>query len=119
MTTLETVDGRLLQTTGPTGGQNAGWYGSFLPTSFPPMWSDGERYGDDEFLRSFQQIYRTQPVIAGVVDKLARRIATLPFDGYRHLDAGAREMVQGDALESLLRHPLPRWQRCRGKGSAG
>ncbi|MCW3039367.1 MAG: uncharacterized protein JWM31_1272 [Solirubrobacterales bacterium] len=109
MTTLETADGRLLQTTGPSSGQNAGWYGSFLPSSFPPMWSDGERYGNDEFLRSFQQIYRTQPVIAGVVDKLARRIATLPFDGYRHLDDGAREMVQGDSLESLLRRPLPRW----------
>lgn len=105
MTTLQTADGRLLRAQRPAGAtvQN----GSFS-FSGRPMWSDGERSGDSAHLKSFEGIYRSQPVVAGVVDKLARRIATLPFDAYRRLPNQARELVAGDALDSLLKHPMPR-----------
>jgi phage portal protein BeeE len=47
-------------------------------------------------------IYRSQPIIAGVVDKLARRIATLPFDPYRSLTtAAARPASSRDSLDTL------------------
>lgn len=108
MTTLETADGRLLRSrpVGLSAGsmQSTGW--------FPPMWTGGggtEAYDADGVLRSYQDIYRSQPVVAGVVDKLARRIATLPFDAYQLDRDGARRQVRGDALDSLIRHPLPRW----------
>jgi hypothetical protein len=63
-----------------------------MPTSFPPMWSSGEREGDDAYLKSYEAIYRSQPNLAAVVDKLTRRIATLPFDAYRGCRT-MREMV--------------------------
>jgi HK97 family phage portal protein len=108
MTTLETADGRLMRAQRPSGA-TYGVGGSFTPAYFPPMWSNGEREGDEDmFLRSFDAIYRSQPVIAGVVDKLARRIATLPFDSYRRLPNHAREVVYGDTLDSLIRRPMPR-----------
>jgi hypothetical protein len=44
---------------------------------------------------------------ASVVDKLARRIASLPFDAYKRLDNDEREVVKGDALDALINRPLP------------
>lgn len=107
MSTLETADGRLLRAQRPAGAtyQSSRSGGS---SYFPPMWSDGERWGDSENLRSYEAIYRTQPAVAGVVDKLTRRISTLPFDGYRRVPDDGRELVRGDSLDSLLRHPMPR-----------
>lgn len=102
MTTLQTADGRLLRAQRPAGVLQQ--QGSF----FPPMWSSGERAGDDGWLKSYAAIYRSQPEVAGAVDKLTRRIATLPFDAYRHLSDGGRELVRGDSLDSLIRHPAPR-----------
>ena len=80
-----------------------------MPATFPPMWSDGERYGNAATeLRSYEAIYRSQPVVAGAVDKLARRISTLPFDAYLRKPKDERELVRGDTLDSLLRRPMPR-----------
>jgi HK97 family phage portal protein len=107
MTTLQTADGRLLKAQRPAGASFSSG-NVFSGQAFPPMWSDGERWGDSGYLKSFEQIYRSQPVVAGVVDKLSRRIATLPFDAYRRLENQAREVVTGDTLDSLLRHPMPR-----------
>src|SRR4051794_24796168 len=74
------------------------------------MWSDGERYGDDTgYLKSFSSIYRSQPVVRAVVDKLTRRVATLPLDTYRRMRDGTREIVRGDTLDSLIRRPMPQW----------
>lgn len=107
MTTLQTADGRLLRraSSGPmAGGQ----------MFFPPMWSDGEREPNGltdslgGVLASYESLYRRQPVIAAVVDKLARRIATLPFGAFKLLANGARELVVGDSLDSLIRRPMPR-----------
>lgn len=74
------------------------------------MWSDGTREGDvDGVVASYARIYSSQPVVAAVVDKLARRIAALPFDGYQRQQDDSREVVRGDTLDSLIRRPLPRW----------
>jgi hypothetical protein len=65
VTTLQTADGRLLRSRRPSGAGFA--TGGFFPSSFPPMWSSGEREGsDDAVLKSFEAIYRSQPVLAGV-----------------------------------------------------
>jgi HK97 family phage portal protein len=52
-------------------------------------------------------VYRCQPVIASVIDKLSRRVSTLPFEAYRKV-GDTRELVAGDALDSLIRRPMPR-----------
>jgi HK97 family phage portal protein len=106
--TLQTSDGRLLRSTRPAGTSN--WMGGWsMPSSFPPMWSDGERWGSTGTeLRSYEAIYRSQPVVAGAVDKLTRRIATLPFDAYQRKANDERERITGDTLDSLLRRPMPR-----------
>ena len=113
MTTLQTVDGRLLRAQRPSGiGFGAG---SVLPGAFPPMWSNGEREpngmtdGLTGVLTSFEAIYRSQPVLAGVIDMIALRGATLPFGAYKALENGSRESVdRSDSLATLLRRPRPR-----------
>ncbi len=105
MTTLQTVDGRLLRAQRPAGALHtqAGIFGPF-----PPMWSDGSSdHEDDTYLRSYEQIYRSQPVLSGVVDKLTRRIATLPLVAYQR-EGEARTATRGDSLDTLLRRPMPR-----------
>jgi HK97 family phage portal protein len=105
VTTLQTADGRLLRAQRPAGAGITN--GGFFPQSFPPLWSNGERAEDDAWLRSYEAIYRSQPVLAGVVDKLTRRIATLPLVAYQKT-AGGREATEGDSLDTLLRKPMPR-----------
>ena len=104
---MQTADGRLLRATRPAGANtvaNGGW--------FRPMWSDGSSDTDpDGRLVSYAAIYNSQPVIATAVNKLSRRIATLPFDGYRRLADNGRELVRDDSLDSLIRKPLPRWSK--------
>jgi HK97 family phage portal protein len=106
MATLQTADGRLLRARRPNMDSIGGW---MLPSSFPPMWSDGERYGSpDTVLKSYEQIYRSQPVLGGVINKLTRRIATLPLYAYRTNADGSRKQTSDDTLASLLRRPMPR-----------
>jgi HK97 family phage portal protein len=108
VTTLQSADGRLLRAQRPAG--VSGGLGSLFPASFPPMWSDGERWGDDAHLKSFHGIYRSQPIIAAVVDKLTRRIATLPLQVLQRNTDGTRDEVrQEDSLRTLMRRPMPRW----------
>jgi len=107
MTTLQTADGRLLRAQRPqgTGFQQS----SGLAGPFSPMWSDGSSDNDasDAYLKSYEAIYRSQPVLAGVIDKLARRIATLPLVAYEK-KGQTRKVVEGDSLDTLLRTPMPR-----------
>lgn len=112
MTTLQAADGRILRARRPSSVQS-GMNGGFLPTTFPPMWSDGERWGDEDgrYLKSFDAIYRSQPVIAGVVDKLTRRVATLPLDVLSVAADGSRKPEPRSSLSSLLGKPLPRWSK--------
>ena len=87
MTTIQSEDGRLLVARTPPGGLTSG-SGGFFPNQFPPMWSDGERFpnaatdGADGVLASFDRIYRSQPILAGVIDMIAFRAATLPFGAF-------------------------------------
>lgn len=72
------------------------------------VWSDGE-LPDGTYLKSYDAIYRSQPVIAGVVDKIARRAATLPLGVFTELANGSRESVPPEnGLATLLRRPRPR-----------
>lgn len=86
--------------------------GSFFPSQFPPMWSDGERYPnaltDSGALASFEHIYRTQPAVAGSVDKITRRLATLPFGAFRENGVSREPLPASDGLATLLRRPRPR-----------
>lgn len=113
MTTLQTADGRLLRAQRPASAA-LGSSGGF-PTWFPPMWSDGEREpngltdGVDGVLRSFDAIYRSQPILAGVIDMIAMRAATLPFGAFEANQDGSRgEIPRSDSLATLLRRPRPR-----------
>jgi HK97 family phage portal protein len=112
MTTLQTADGRLLRASRPAG-VGTGMSGSLFPGQFPPMWSDGERYPngmtDSGVLASFEQIYRTQPVVAGAVDKLTRRLATLPFGAFQEIGGSREPLDPSHGLATLLRRPRPRY----------
>ena len=109
MATLQTSDGRLLRSQRPRG---VGSHGALTlgMGGFQPMWSDGSSDNDvsDAYLRSYEAVYRSQPVLAGVVDKLTRRVATLPLLAYQRQADGSREATTGDSLDSLLRRPMPR-----------
>jgi HK97 family phage portal protein len=114
MTTLQTADGRLLRAQGPSGA-TLGANGGLMPASFPPMWSDGERYpnaltdGLNGVLTSFDTIYRTQPVLAGVIDMIAFRAASLPFAAFTENADGSRDPIpRSDSLATLIRRPRPR-----------
>lgn len=79
------------------------------------MWSNGERYpngltdGFDGALVSYDRLYRSQPVLAGAIDKIARRAASLPFGAFDQLPNGSRKpIVPEDGLQTLLRRPRPR-----------
>ena len=71
------------------------------------MWSDGERYpngltdGVDGVLVSYDKIYRSQPILAGVIDMIAYRAATLPLAPFtpnagRFPDGGSSQRFAGD-----------------------
>jgi HK97 family phage portal protein len=106
VTTLQTADGRLLRAQRPP---TSGYAGQGMFGPFRPMWSDGTSDNDiaDTYLKSYEAIYRSQPVLAGVVDKLARRLATLPLIAYEK-KGDSREVLEGDSLDTLLRTPMPR-----------
>ena len=86
-----------------------------FPTVFSPMWSTGEREpnsltdGLDGALVSYERIYRSQPVLAGVIDMIAYRAATLPFGAFTVNEDGSRDPIdRSDGLATLLRRPRPR-----------
>jgi HK97 family phage portal protein len=106
VTTLQTADGRLLRSR-PSNLTAAG--GSFFPGSYPPLWSSGASDDTNLNLKSYESLYRSQPVLAGAIDKIARRAATLPFAAHTALPNGSRKpLPRDDGLASLLRRPRPR-----------
>jgi HK97 family phage portal protein len=79
------------------------------------LWSNGERYPNaltdslDGVLASFDSIYRSQPILAGVIDMMAYRAATLPFAAFTAAADGSRSPVgRSDSLATLIRRPRPR-----------
>lgn len=112
MTTIQTADGRLLRSTRPAGqpfasGGGSTWSLFANVRSEDPFWQTSD-IDDSDWLVSYEAIYRRQPVVATAVDKLTRRISTLPFDSYRIGDDDTRELVRGDSLDTLIRKPMPR-----------
>jgi HK97 family phage portal protein len=111
MTTFQTADGRLLPARSTGQSARNGAFGG-LPGSFPALWSDGERYPNaltdrlDGHLASYGRIYRSQPVLAGVIDMMATRAATLPFGAFTTTADGSRTAVpRTDSLATLFRRP--------------
>jgi hypothetical protein len=111
MTTFQTADGRLLPARSTGQAARNGAFGG-LPGSFPALWSDGERYPNaltdrlDGHLASYGRIYRSQPVVAGVIDMMATRAATLPFGAFTTTADGSRTAVpRTDSLATLFRRP--------------
>jgi HK97 family phage portal protein len=112
MATLLGANGRPLRTTRPADANLQSGMG--FPEMFPPMWSDGERYPNgltDNLngpLASCDRIYRSQPVLAGVIDMIAYRAATLPFAAFTRDENGSRSPIPAtDSLATLLRRPRP------------
>jgi HK97 family phage portal protein len=114
VTTLQTEDGRLLTARTPSLGSMGGVTGGF-PSQFPALWSDGERYpnaltdGMDGVLVSYDKIYRSQPILAGVIDMIAYRAATLPLAPFTpNVDGSRTAIPRSDSLATLIRRPRPR-----------
>lgn len=102
MTSLVRADGRLLRRTSPI---DTGNFGGL----FPPMWSDGERWGTDgAALASYADIYETQPVVGAAINKITRQASTLPLKVYRRNELNERERVFDHPLANLLSKPSPR-----------
>lgn len=104
--TILGANGRPLTATRPAG---TGFeFGGWITQSLTDRWTDATEDGIHGFLKSFEQLYRSQPVLSSVVDKLSRRVATLPFAAFQ-LDGLTREPVDSsDSLATLLRRPWPR-----------
>lgn len=105
MAVLQTVDGRFLTRRRPAQGMPAMSGGLGRPLWFPA----GDGSGDVDTLASYATIYRTQPVVAAAVNKLARQIATLPLKVFRRGGEFERERLDAThPLVRLLNRPLPR-----------
>lgn len=106
MAVLQTTDGKLLVRRRPAGLRGPVGGGWPLTEWLNQRADDAERSG--QLLASYAAIYSTQPVVAAVINKLARQIATLPLKVYRRRDANRRERVTDHPLARLLSSPLPR-----------
>jgi HK97 family phage portal protein len=123
VTTLVDARGQLLSTRGPAanpyGVLGVGAGGALASR---PLWTSGSQ--DDAFgfhdtsgvPVPFDVLYRTQPVVAAVVNKLARQIATTPLCVYRTDEEGDHQEVlpsqaqdPGASLARLLASPSPRF----------
>lgn len=101
------------------GGLAAGYAGS--PVQPPPLWTSGDQVdiygwrGEGAYPQmTFDQIYRTQPWVAAVVNKLVRQISRTPLKVYRTSPNGDHQRVRigdndpGASLDYLLNWPAPR-----------
>lgn len=87
---------------------------------YPPLWSGGEQvdaygYHDGSYpQRQFDVIYRTQPYVAAVVNKLMRQVSRTPIKVFRVSPGGDHVRIREDdndpgaSLVRLLKHPTPR-----------
>lgn len=111
MPTLLGADGRPLQSTRPASTVTS----TDLVAAFTgsrSQWTDRDPWGDGNgALVSYETIYRSQPVISAVVDKLTRRISTLPIGAFTEdAETGSRSPLESsNGLQTLLRRPLPGW----------
>src|SRR3954454_15707155 len=107
MATLLGANGQPLRSTRPAGADFQ--FGEWFSQSLTDRWTDATEDGVHGYLKSFEAIYRSQPVLSSVVDKLARRIASLPFGAFTLNPDGSRDAVAAtDSLSTLIRRPWPR-----------
>lgn len=121
MTTLLDARGQLLTTSPPASRYPYGAFGGTGGFVSRPLWSSGDQtdaYGEHGSGSSvqvpFDILYRSQPVVAAVVNKLARQIATTPLNVYRMDEEGDHERIRSDSddpgasLARLLERPTTR-----------
>jgi HK97 family phage portal protein len=109
MTAVLGPNGLPLKSTMPAAVDNAsGWFVQSLNQD-SNRWSDATDDAHYGCLRSYEEIYGSQPAVFTAVNKIARRIATLPFEGFVQVDRNKRDYLPPtDALASLIRRPWPR-----------
>src|SRR3954451_1983816 len=86
-----------------------------------PLWTSGDQVdvygyrGDGSYpQQTFDVIYRTQPWVAAVVNKLVRQISRTPLRAFEYDSQNNRRYVTwqgappGASLDRLLRWPAPR-----------
>jgi hypothetical protein len=87
MTAVLGPNGLPLKSTMPAAVDNAsGWFVQSLNQD-SNRWSDATDDAHYGCLRSYEEIYGSQPAVFTAVNKIARRIATLPFEGFVHGNA--------------------------------
>lgn len=104
---------------GVAGGLTSGYASS--PVQFPSLWTGGDQvdvygYRDESSYpqATFDVIYRTQPWVAAVVNKLVRQIARTPLRVFEYDSQNNKHYVTwqdahpGATLDKLLRWPAPR-----------
>jgi HK97 family phage portal protein len=82
----------------------------FIQSLNADRWTDAT---DDAYfsrnLVSYETIYRTQPAVHTAVNKITRRIASLPFEAFEQISPERRgPLPKTDTLERLIRRPWPR-----------
>lgn len=80
--------------------------GSYTPNAYNSPTIDMRLLGGD--VQTFIELYRTQPWVYTVVNKLARGIARLPLRTYRIDGDGNREEVPSSVPAKLIRNPYTR-----------
>jgi HK97 family phage portal protein len=107
VTTLLDARGQLLTTAPPPSKYPYGAFGGTGGFVSRPLWSSGDQtdaYGDHgssvNVQVPFDVLYRSQPVVAAVVNKLARQIATTPINVFRVDDEGDHDLIRSDSLDA-------------------
>lgn len=100
--TLYTADGTLITAEdGPPYQYTPAGFNSWLSTNSVPLqlWGAGV---------SYSQMYRTQPWVAVLVNKLVRQIARLPLKTYERDSQNSKQRVREGLLPMALEHPAQR-----------
>lgn len=83
-----------------------------LPTSVPqyvgPTGGHVPLLRGDGLAATYQTIYKSQPIVYAVVNKLVFGTARNRLQVQQQLDDGTEQVVRGTSLEQLLRNPYPR-----------
>lgn len=110
MTTLETITGDLIKAHPDSPRQLTRAGRPSLSKSSVPLanWGGGSIALTGRRNISFDQLYRTQPMVGAVVNKLTRQISRIPLKVYHLNSQNDRERVTDGPLVKLLRNPLPR-----------
>lgn len=83
-----------------------------LPTSIPTQ--TGPSAGNVPLLRgdaaiaTYEAMFKSQPMVYAVINKIVRAVARNPLKAYDGLEAEERQRLRGHPLDRLIRQPFPR-----------